>query len=75
MSKETNRKIYDRRVVDRYVEKGVLKANDFQSYMKGLADETNNAQWVQLDLHDAEISDAALGSDLGSHSEGPEEGT
>lgn len=73
MSKELARKVYDRRVMERYVEKGVMKPADFQAYLKGLNDETNNAQWVQLDLHDAEISDASLAADIGPDTEGPEE--
>ncbi len=52
-----NTRYYDRRTTDRYVEKGALKDKDVESYLKNLPDETNNAQWVQMDLHDAELGD------------------
>jgi len=53
---EIVRKHLDRRTVDRYLEKGLLKDETFQTYLKNLPDESVNAQWVQMDLHDAEIS-------------------
>lgn len=58
----------DRRTVDRYKEKGLLKEADYQSYLKGLPDDAANAQWVQMDLHDTEISEEEM------MSEGEEEG-
>ena len=58
-----NRKLLDRRTVERYIEKGLVKASEFQSYMKNLPDETNNAQWVQMDLHDAELTDESQGDE------------
>lgn len=69
MAKEYQRKVLDRRVIDRYVEKGVMSASEQQSYLKSLPDETQNADWVHLDLHDAEISDASLDNSLNSESE------
>jgi hypothetical protein len=54
-----NRKLYDRRVVERHVEKGLIKETDYASYLKQLPDEATNAQWVQMDLHDAEISEGS----------------
>ena len=48
-------KLYDRRTMDRYVEKGMLKGPEAQSYLKSLPDETNNAQWVQMDINDTEM--------------------
>ena len=56
-----NSKYLDRRAYDRYIEKGLLKDNEFKAHLKNLPDETSNAQWVEMDLHDAEI-----GEDLGS---------
>ena len=47
---------YDSRVVDRYVEKGEITKKDLESHMKGLPDETENAQWVQMDLEEAELN-------------------
>jgi len=54
---EINRRYLDRRTQDRYVEKGLLKDADLKAYMKALPDEAANAQYVQMDLHDAEISE------------------
>ena len=47
---------YDRRVVDRYVEKGEITKKDREAYLKGLPDETENAQWVKMDLEEAELN-------------------
>lgn len=57
--KEVDKKVFDRRVVERNVRKGVVKHAEYQSYLKSLPDETNNAQWVQLDLHDSELGEMA----------------
>lgn len=65
--KEAERKLYDRRVLERNVRKGLVKNNDFQSYMKSLPDETNNAQWVQLDLHDSELGEVNPGEGSGAN--------
>jgi hypothetical protein len=59
MAKETA-KIYDRRVVERYVKAGKISDSDLKSYMKSLPDESANADWVQLDLLDAEVSEGSL---------------
>ena len=56
-------KRYDRRVVDRYIEKGQIKDKDFQDHLKSLPDEEANATYVQMDLHDAEISEEDKGDD------------
>jgi hypothetical protein len=63
-----NPRHYDRRVLDRYVEKGLIKEGEYQDHLKNLPDESSNAQWVQMDLHDAEISeeDAGNSEDLDS---------
>ncbi len=50
-------RLYDRRVVDRYREKGLVKETDYEAYIKNLPDESNNAQWVQIDLYEAEMGD------------------
>ena len=51
-----NKRPYDRRVSDRYVEKGVIKESDLAAHLKGLPDDSANAQYVQMDLHDAEMT-------------------
>lgn len=50
-----NQKI-DRRTVDRYMDKGIIKRGDYESYLKSLPDDANNATWVQMDLEETEIS-------------------
>ena len=57
------KKLYDRRTIDRYLEKGILTKDEHGKYLKNLPDETNNAQWVHMDLHDAEISDEGRDED------------
>ena len=54
---EITKKYLDRRTVDRYVEKGLVKENELNSHLKGLPDDAANAQWIEMDLHDAEIVD------------------
>lgn len=67
-----NRKLLDRRTVERYIDKGLVKASEFQTYVKNLPDEANNAQWVQMDLHDAEITDESQGDET-DHDEDTDE--
>jgi hypothetical protein len=52
-----NTRYYDRRTMDRYLDKGLLKETELKKHMDGLKDDTDNAQWVQMDLHDAELSE------------------
>jgi hypothetical protein len=67
----TNNKGYDRRTVDRYVDKGLIKATEYQSFLKALPDDAANAQWVQMDMEDAEVSSRSNGS---ANDTDPEEG-
>jgi hypothetical protein len=50
-------RLFDRRVVDRYREKGMVKDADYETHIKDLPDESTNAQWVQFDLYETEMSD------------------
>lgn len=60
-------KHYDKRTYDRYVEKGIVKPQDFDSYLKNLPDESANAVYVQMDMDEAELSDVSKEEeDLGS---------
>lgn len=54
---DINKRHVDRRTVDRYMEKGLIKEAELNTYLKGLPDDAANAQWVQMDLHDAEFSE------------------
>lgn len=61
-------KHYDKRTYDRYLEKGIVKKTDFDSHLKNLPDESQNAQWVQMDMDEAELTDLSEGSDLNDES-------
>ncbi len=53
---EAKRKFFDSRTYDRYVKKGSINAKEYETYLKALPDEESNATWVQMDLHETEIS-------------------
>ncbi len=61
---ENNKPSYDKRTFQRYVDKGLIKDGELKSHFSALPDESNNAQWVQIDLHDAELSDG-MGEESG----------
>lgn len=47
---------YDKRVVDRYVAKGMVNKDELEKRLEKLPDETDQATWVQLDMDEAEVS-------------------
>ncbi|MBY0371318.1 hypothetical protein K2X33_11565 [bacterium] len=49
-------KQFDIRTSDRYVKKGIVSQKEYDAYVKALPDEEGNATWVQMDLHETEIS-------------------
>lgn len=55
-------KYLDKRVADRYIAKGLLKKDEFEKHMKNLPDSETEGVWVQMDLHDTEVTED---SDLG----------
>lgn len=50
-------KIFDSRVVDRYIAKGLIKESEYKDHLKKLPDDGPNANWIPLDLEEAGISD------------------
>lgn len=54
---EVTRKHFDRRVVDRYVDKNMITRDQLAAHMKALPDDTDAATWVQMDLHDTELGE------------------
>lgn len=46
----------DKRVTDRYLSKGLLKKEEFEKHLKQLPDSESAGLWVQMDLHDTEVS-------------------
>lgn len=61
-------KMTDRRTLDRYVAKGLVKQSEIDSHVKALPDDTANAQWVTIDLDEAEVGEGSEVVDgAGSH--------
>lgn len=56
-------KHYDKRTLDRYIERGVVKESDFKNRLKALPDESPNAEWIELDMSDAEVAESPLSCD------------
>lgn len=52
---ENKVKTYDKRTVDRYMEKGMIKRADYEGFLKALPDDSANADWVETDLEDEEM--------------------
>lgn len=63
-------KLFDRRVIERNVAKGLIKEADYKDYLKKLPDESANGQWVQMDMDDPEVT---LDSELTIEAESEEE--
>ncbi len=55
-SNETKARYFDSRVSDRYVKKGIVTKKDMEAYVKALPDDEANSTFVQMDLHDTELS-------------------
>jgi|GEM_PF-2117933 len=56
---ENSGKLFDLRVVRRNLEKGLIRESDYQSFLKRLPDEQNNAEWVQMDIYDTDLAEEA----------------
>jgi hypothetical protein len=50
-----NQPSFDKRTVDRYIEKGLVKRADYDTFLKGLPDESANAEWVEVEMDAAEF--------------------
>ena len=53
----------DVRTVDRYMDKGLLDRDEVQKMMKALPDDTVNAQTVETELYEGEITEKGNGLD------------
>jgi hypothetical protein len=49
LSDATEAKIYDVRVIERNVQRGITKAEDHDKFQKELPDDAENAEFVSLD--------------------------
>ncbi len=52
-------KHYDKRTFDRYLEKGIVKPQEFEAHLKNLPDDAANAVYVQMDMDEAELTDVS----------------
>ncbi len=59
-------KYFDKRTMDRYENKSLLDTKEVASYMKNLPDESNNAEWIQADVHDTFLGDEGDDSERGA---------
>ena len=59
-------KCYDKRTMNRYVDKKTLDTKEVEGYLKNLPDEANNAEWIQADVHDTFLGEDGDGSDRGA---------
>ena len=57
----------DKRTVSRYVDKGLVKKGEVDQHLKALPDETPNANFVDMELYEAE--DVVLDDDLSDEEE------
>jgi hypothetical protein len=48
-------KSFDKRTVDRNIEKGLTKRADFESHLKSLPDDSANAEFVEMEMDEAEF--------------------
>ena len=58
-------KYFDKRTMYRYENKNILETKEVQAYMKALPDESNNAEWIQADVHDTFLGDESDDSERG----------
>jgi hypothetical protein len=52
-------KLKDKRTQDRYVDKGLLDKAKAETDLKNLPDLTASATWVEIDMEDVQVDDAA----------------
>ncbi len=49
LSDATEQKKFDTRVIERNVQRGITKAEDHEKFQKELADDADNAEYVNVD--------------------------
>ena len=55
MAKPTE-EMFDKRVVDRNIEKGLISKADHQKYLSKLSDREGDAEWVDMDASEEETA-------------------
>ncbi len=58
-------KYFDKRTLSRYVDKNLVDRKEAEAYLKNLPDESNNAEWIQADVHDTFLGEEGDDSDRG----------
>jgi hypothetical protein len=71
----TNKATFDVRTVDRRIAKGLVKDSEYTDFLKTLPDDTANAEFVQIEMENAELEDEDLEEDLPDETEDQEEAT
>lgn len=64
-------KHYDKRTCDRYMEKGIVKNQEFEAHLKSLPDDAANAVYVQMDMDEAELTDVSEDGDGADNESAP----
>lgn len=52
---QVDEKLFDKRLVTRNIAKGLITQEQYDKHMKTLADESDVAEWVALELEETEI--------------------
>jgi hypothetical protein len=60
MPDDTERKLLDKRVAQRYIKKGRLDEKDWEKHLKGLPDLAGQAVPVESDIDDDDLDDEEL---------------
>ena len=55
--KEQKKFSFDKRTVERYIEMGQITDADLKKHLQNVPDDAQNAEWVEMDIHDTEIAD------------------
>ena len=53
-----DKKLYDTRILSKNLQKGLIKEADLKAHIKSLPDESANAQWIEMDIHETDSNGA-----------------
>jgi hypothetical protein len=48
-----NNNLFDKRIVDRNIQKGLVTKEQYQKFVKSLPDDESNAEWVSTTIEDS----------------------
>lgn len=52
MTKKIDETLFDKRIVERYLKKGVVARDDYTDFLKNLPDESKNADYIEAAQED-----------------------